>query len=278
MYAEIYTLYKSKFSALLPPGPHAPRDRQMLEPTTGGKVGLTAPLDPQQTERGKNSVCATGCPRASPTAGEESLETGMGWRATESAQRDRDGTDTPTGSGRRSRGRNRREGVAGKVRKTHWEAGGGQLQVNRRHRTARASGPRGSARLGVGPPNRGRQAPRGPRDAAAPGRPARAPTRLGQVSLRAAFLSELKLFTHPGLAASWAGGWAVRAVARLILGRSRPPGSPFGSRARRPNSALPQSSLLPGPWAPLLCPFLNPPLSVSLHVFNLYLFLFCIPK
>lgn len=78
-----------------------------------------------------------------------------------------------------------------------------------------------------------------------PGRPARALTLLGHVSVRAAFLSELKLFS-PKLAASWAGGWAVRAAARLVLGRAGPPGSRFGSRAHRPNSALRQSSLLPG--------------------------------
>ena len=156
--------------------------------------------------------------------------------------------------------------------------GGGQLQVNRRHRTARASGPRGSARLGVGPPYRGSRAPRGPRDAAAARPPSQGPdSARASLPPRCLFV-RAQAFYPPGLAASWAGGWAVRAVALLILGRSRPPGSPFGSRARRPNSALPQSSLLPGPWAPLLCSFLNPPLSVSLHVFNLYLFLFCIPK
>ena len=76
----------------------------------------------------------------------------------------------------------------------------------------------------------------------------------------------------------WAGGWAARAATRLTPRPVRAPGSPNGSGALGPNSAAPPSSPLPGPWAPLLRSLLNPPLSVSLRVCNLYLFLFCIPK
>lgn len=109
-----------------------------------------------------------------------------------------------------------------------------------------------------------------------PGRLSRAPTRLRHVSFRAAFLSELKLFFPPSN--RWAGGWAARAATRLTPRPVRAPGSPNGSGALGPNSAAPPSSPLPGPWAPLLRSLLNPPLSVSLRVCNLYLFLFCIPK
>lgn len=76
----------------------------------------------------------------------------------------------------------------------------------------------------------------------------------------------------------WAGGWAARAATRLTPRPVRAPGSPNGSGALGPNSAAPPSSPLPGPWAPLLRSLLNPPLSVSLRVCNLCLFLFCIPK
>lgn len=79
-------------------------------------------------------------------------------------------------------------------------------------------------------------------------------------------------------AESWARGWAARAVTWRILALVWPWGSPRGSpRAGDPNSALARS-VLPRSRAPPLRSFLNPSLSVSLHVFNLYLFLFCILK
>lgn len=52
---------------------------------------LTAPLDQEQIEQGKNRVCAIGCQRAAQTEGQEQIEKGMGQRARESAQRDRKG-------------------------------------------------------------------------------------------------------------------------------------------------------------------------------------------
>lgn len=141
---------------------------------------------------------------------------------------------------------------------------GGPPQVEKK-RAARASGPRGAAQLAGRPPSW--------RDPGAARPPGQGPARLGRVSLRAAVLPpELRLLPRK-LAASGAGGWAVRAVARRILGRSRP-------RVSRSDPALPvpPGALFPGSWAPPLCFFLNPPLSVSLRVFNLYLFLFCISK
>lgn len=179
------------------------------------------------------------------------------------------GTDTPT-VGDRLR-RYQREGGANKSQKSKLGSRWRQPQgKENRRRTARESGPRDAARLLARPSSTWDPRPHlrhGSRSrlAAGPGLDCS-----GHVSLRAARLSQLEPF-FPG-----PGGPCEPRLGRPVL--ARPPGSTISSHTRHPNTAALASSPLPGQGGPLLRSFFNPPPSVSLRVFNLYLFLFRIPK
>lgn len=142
------------------------------------------------------------------------------------------GTDTPT-VGDRLRKRYQREGVAVKVRKANWGRGRDNLKEKENsQRTARESGPRGAARLRVGPPKLGIPAPCAPRE---PG-PARPPGQ-GSDSAGGTSPSELPFspnssFSPPGQAGPLGGR------CEQWLGRPRP-----GPTSRVPNQ-IPHSPSL----------------------------------
>lgn len=150
------------------------------------------------------------------------------------------GAHTPTGSGRQTEeGEIREKGRREKSGKQTEGSGGGQPQIKRRQRTARANRPRGAHP--AGPPIEGARSHVRRGTPELPGGPARVLTRLVHVSLRAAFLSELRLSPPGPLRAGPAGGWCGL---RSAANRRRVPAP--GVPVWLPQTAPGQSSLLRG--------------------------------